>query len=429
MKTLRRIGILVIVTLAFAFTACDDILEVFYPDFAENPDELNFGIGINVRIELPEEEAAASGVSGKQVEIPLIAGFVEDANSGEPLFPPKMKEPDWWWEDGKNILETRFEFRIKQEGEFRVPIWLEKHGNDYPEWDEPFITAAWERPDGAGEMFWTDIFDFWEGQEPMWIEGFAMIGFERVNYNFRMRSAEAGESSFVIEVVDPDKERAYKIITVDENQYFIQRTWRLFDWSLEGDGDPETDPLLAEDTRNYDGVGSEIFTIDYGPDGINLAGGDFWLEVELFYEDGGFSTQAFPVRIIYQTFDGASYDLHVNIEDTFADPLRLIEIESYPVLVRIFLNDGTFVEEVGVAGVSPNNEGLLTIDVLNLTYKESTPLDVSLEFAWIVLDVAGEGFGDGDFSLWIPLAVGSGEPDLMLNYHSRMMRPLFGDVE
>ena len=434
MKTLRRIGILVIVTLAFAFTACDDILEVFYPDFAENPDELNFGIGINVRIELPEEEAAASGVSGKQVEIPLIAGFVEDANSGEPLFPPKMKEPDWWWEDGKNILETRFEFRIKQEGEFRVPIWLEKHGNDYPEWDEPFLFAGWDRPDSEGGVFFDDIFDFREGEGPGWIEGFAMIGFEKINYNFSVKNGLSTENSFVIQASDIGA-RSYLIETLDPEQEFVERVFRVFDFSR-AEEDPPREPLLIGDDvgrATYpSGVGSDTFSIDFDDPIFGGEEENYWVEVELWYPDGGWAFHAFTVRVIYQEFAGALYDLKVNFHNTLDDPLRLIEGEPYTALVQIFrpgTGPGPYREFFDIP-VSPDQDGLFSVEIADLDYNPAEATDIEIDYVWIILNVINpDEYGPGDWSIFAPLGVASGETVLEFGYAGWMLKPLFGVVE
>jgi hypothetical protein len=430
MKTFRRIGIIAIVVFALAFTACDDILEAFYPPYIEGEGG-EFGIGVFVRVELPSNDAAMSSKSLaskelKDEDIPIIGGFVEDMNF-EQQGDRQFRKPEYFWDPliESWVLETRFEFYLKDPGKYQVIIWIEEIEDEWPNWgEEPVVFAHWF-PEGSD--FPEQTFAFPPEAEFGWQEGEAIISLERVNHNFKVASALPGYSSFVVDLGIAEKSRTYTVSTANPDQLFDVMEWRLFDWSL---GDTPEEAIVDENILDYFGSGGtneDDFTIDFGASGLDLAEGTYWLEVHLFYPNGS-AFQAFPIRVINQQFDLSAFDLKVFVEGAFEPPLGLDPDRSYGVLVRIHteFSGGAYVDLPALPPVMPAADGLLAISVPGLNYNQSNPGDPAINLAEIIIDVNGdEEFGDGDFSLVVPLALASGEIDLVYWYWVGMFRPVF----
>ena len=416
MKTLRRIGIIVIVALALAFTACDDILEVFYPDFASD-EGVDFGIGIWIQIEVPADQVTGD---------PLLAGRVETMWGEVIGGSERFVYPEWIWDDRGNLLLQGFiEFGITDPGEYRVPIWLETNNNEWPDFDEPVFFARWQSDPGNDPNFWDDIFRFGKEFDITWINGEAILGgFERLNYNFRVKNANHGGDAFVMQATDIGEQR-YLVETDDENLLYVDRTWRLINL-----GNEEREIVDENYTHYPEGVSSETFSIDYNlytTDEAETA--DYLLEIELFYMDGGWAFASVPVRIIFQEFEGAPFDLNVNVHESDWDPLRLIIGKNYGVFVQVRTQGGGAVSEFWAPDASPDESGVLSMQVAGLNYNPAESVDPDIDFVFLYIDVAGgDGIGPGDWFLRVPLGLASGETKVTYDYKGWMLMPLFNVV-
>jgi|SaaInl7_200m_RNA_FD_contig_21_3304912_length_1952_multi_19_in_0_out_0_1 hypothetical protein len=422
MKTLRRIGILVIVTLALAFTACDDILEVFYPEFASG-EGVDFGIGIWIQIDVPPE-----GVVGD----PQLAGRVE-TTWGEVIDgSEKVIYPEWIWDDQGNLrLQGFIEFGIMDPGEYRIPIWLELHDNSYPEFDEPVFFARWQ-PDPEDPDFWDDIFRFETGTEISWINGEAILGgLERINYNFKVVTGEISgvrKTSFVIQAEDPstvpDYVRAFDVMTVPDAPPFVERVWRLFDPSATDPGMP-----VAEQWTQYPGgINDEQFAIDFLLYTDPVTGtGEFWLEIELWYDDGGWAFRRFPIRVIDQALATPAYNAVVAIFGADWDPLRMEPDTGYPVIAKLYQGNGT-TTDISVPNVMIDEFGTAIVDVPISAYNPTEAYDGdTIDILGIVLDLQDPGvIGDGDWQIFVPLGLSATDAGTVeYGYESWMLLPVF----
>lgn len=423
MKTLRRIGIIVIVALALAFTACDDILEVIYPEFASD-EGVDFGIGVWIQIEVPADQVTGD---------PLLAGSVERIDpDGHAYVIEESYDfvyPEWIWGDQGNLrLQGFIEFGITDPGEYRVQIWLETNNNQWPDFDEPVFFARWQPYPETDPDFWDDIFRFENGDEMTWKNGEALFGgFERLNYNFKVKNNKDDEQAFVIQASNIGI-REYLVETADENRTYVDRTWRLINLARKEE-DPPRDVVVDEDYTHYPkGVGSESFSIDYSDADYDGAV-DYLLEIELFYMDGGWAFAQVPVRIISQEEDaGKAFDVTVKIHDAEWDPLRLIKGDSYDIFVQVITQGSGVQNGEWVPAQLDTTDGILSIEVEDLSYNPTGTGAPEIDFLFLYIDVTEDlTIAHGDWFLWIPLGLAYGETEVTYEYAGWKLMPVLSD--
>jgi hypothetical protein len=218
--------------------------------------------------------------------------------------------------------------------EFRVFVWLERYGNDYPEWDEPQTNAFWQPypddPNWKEDIFW------FPNDYGTWIEAAAFVGFgeEPVNYQFKARGP------FVLDIGDIATSKQYTLIPADPDLHFSEFSWDLYtagySW-VNGAGEW------------LDNAPEATFSVSYAA----LAPGDYWLEMGVGYVDGQYRWQRMPVRIIDEAGFGSFFDLTVNIWGTNFDPLRLMDGTPYDVRVRILDDPGGIERELNIVWLRP----------------------------------------------------------------------------
>jgi hypothetical protein len=127
MKKIRiALPLLVIITALFAFTGCDAILEVFYPEFATAK---GGNISIWAQFEMQPSEISSNNVYiyGQIIDTSTKSGGVVRELETEPvLYYVEEKSGSYW------IVEGNLDFLDIEDGNYEVLVWLEQTGDDEP---------------------------------------------------------------------------------------------------------------------------------------------------------------------------------------------------------------------------------------------------------------------------------------------------------
>ncbi len=127
MKTIRFALLLPFIIAAFfAFTGCDAILEVFYPEFATTR---GGNISIWAHFEMYPSEISSNNVYlyGQIIDTSTKSGGVVQETEAEPVFYYVEEKSGTYW-----VVEGNLDFSNVEDGDYEVLVWLEQNGDDQP---------------------------------------------------------------------------------------------------------------------------------------------------------------------------------------------------------------------------------------------------------------------------------------------------------
>jgi hypothetical protein len=411
MNRMKIFGILAVLLALLAFTGCDEILEAFYPEFAEGGDKSGtYQIGVWAEIIIPAGEPVPVGD-------PMIGAKVVDAWSGdpEPVAEAYISANLGFNDAGDTIFSTYIELFLADEGEYRVVVWGESDGNRQPDWDEAVTDAVWWHADANIEPdggFWDNIFAFWADDPELspWREGEAIIWLggdgAAPNYQFKVGGP------FVINQNEVDLTRTFYIDTADQNKEIADFSWDFYDDAygrLAGQWVPLTTP-----------ASSAQFTV-YDADIPRTAGaytrGWYWIEINMTYTDGTYRYKRYPMRVIAEATAGTAYSVTVNIWDTDWEPMYLAPGSAYDVRIMVYSaqagpESGT---PVTISTVVDNAtdygrlQASTSVAGLGLNYNATDfgdALSDGIDVIEITVDSTNDGsFGPGDYRRRFPIGL------------------------
>lgn len=412
MKITRLLSLIVIVVALVGLTGCDDILEAFYPEFGDQGGDGQFEIGIDVAIDFPEDGTFAD---------PMIGAYVEDINTNDPI-DVAFIWPFWNWDENGDVTLTGYiDFFGIPDGEYRVIVWLERTGEDggngYPDPGEPARDAEYETADG----YYDTIFRFPNAADRKRIEASAFLSIfegEPKNHDFKIFG-----DGFVLDVDDSVTTKQFSVEPWDPELSHYGVNWRIVG--------RDTYAWYAEQYIDDQASTWPYFDVNLS----TLPEGDYWLEVDVFYDDGWVEPERFPIRKIDEAGDGTDYDIDVAIYSVTSDPWYLDSNTTYQIMFDIFDGNGTNVRS-GDLYVAPNEFGDLIVTIPSHSYNRSGGLD-DIDWLQLVIDFPnGEGIegtqGPEDLYLVSPLALsldesGDTDPALFLWFDKYDLRPVFDD--
>jgi|SaaInl7_200m_RNA_FD_contig_31_2335371_length_1939_multi_23_in_0_out_0_2 hypothetical protein len=408
MKLKKILGLLIIVVALFGFTGCDDILEIWFEDElsghiggdggGEN------GIGVWVEIIIPP---------GEEVDDPQIAARVEelrDFNASEFEETYSFQNviwPNWdWTNEGELILSGYIELygipsgTQEEPAEYKVIVWMERTTgdnafNEFPDFDEPAIDAEYERADGSRDT----VFRF-PNAVGSWIEAEANLFFiggggEPMNHDFRAKGP------FIVDVFSTETIQQYEITPRDPG---LIDTYSSINWRIVGRDDFA---WYAEANVNSNAAEYPAFNVDLSnlTDGEgNFVERDYWIEFEVFYDDGWVEYKKLPLRVVQEASAGVYYDLYLSIWGVTYDPWYLDSSTQYRIWYDIFDADGA----TGYSGElfeTPNEYGDFELDFSGIPYNSSAGID-GIDRIRLIIDMNDDGLvGPEDLRIHTPLVL------------------------
>jgi hypothetical protein len=421
MKKKSIVTLIVVLLALFAFSGCDPILEAFYPEFTAGGTEGGGENGISVYIEI---ELPPDGL-GEESEPTIGAVLTKPVPAAEPGQPKPKPElvgeaqfvfPDWVWDDYSStwILTAIFDFYGIGAGDYQVLTWLDLDGDYKPNFDgsEPTAFSEWVEYENDTVIEKGNVFKFAVGDK-LWLEGLSLIPFISAGGVFDpVFYLSVGD--FTIDK-DAPKTEVYTVAQRDPNS--TRNIAQLAVW------------LYAEDwSADYyfysaDGInaGSTTFSINYNsmPDlsGAALPVGNYWLNVQVIYEDNSDFWRTYPVRVLDEYEGSNTIYLNVQIDWLDDDPFFLTADENYPVRAQIIKPDGTIAAtEVNNVYLSPSFGTLYVAastfsTALQIKYNPSNyNSGTGNDFVRITIDVdANSVYNQNDLVLNWPIGVNTTE--------------------
>jgi len=430
MKKIKLLGILAVLVVLFAFTACDQILEAFYPEFGDQGSRSGtYRIGIWAEILIPAGEQIPAGN-------PMIGAKAVSAwSSDQTPVADSYMSPNWTYNEfGDTVFSAYIELYINDDGDYRVTVWGETDGNQQPNYDEPQTDAVWwhDDPSLADGGFWDNIFSFYtgdtefgpsrEGEAKIWTGGNGAAP----NYQFNVMGP------LVMDEFQVGQNRVFNVNVEDPGKNISDFSWDLYDdlynW-LGGEWVPLNQPANSSAFTINDALIPRATPASYTK-------GWYWIEVNLTYEDGTYRYKRFPMRVISEA-PVQSYSVEFDIWDVDLDPMYLIPGTTYQVQFRILASDQTEIGTGFTAATVDNgaNYGLLMVDTasagLGLTYNQTDYTDggtpPGINWIEITIDSTGDSaFGPGDFKRIYPISLDATDLGTMvLSIGGWELRPIF----
>jgi hypothetical protein len=392
MKRKRIISILSIVLVLFAFAGCDEILEAFYPEFAEGESGA-YGISLYVQIVVPEADISPD--QQPTIVAKAVKAFAFDKTAVETA----ITVPNWEIDEfGNNIYYGYVDLYFEEEGDYEVMVWGEVDGNQILDFDEPQRLATWWRddPDHPDGGFEDTVFSLWEDFETFIYSEVIIDYFGTgpvLNLNYFVRGP------FIVNVNNLGP-KTFEVETQDPNQKFDELKWELLD-------------LLYTPVKNgslYPSQDTTYLTFDIDFTSIPL--GKYWLKTRVNYPNADPVPKFSYVRVINEAGSGTPYTASLQISNAYDWPLFLADNKEYRVIARVNDPYGGYSESIHY--VEPV-AGLFVLDVTGLSYNPTGYMDADpIDNLEIIIDFGEDGETPGDAILIAPLGLDSSDGGVAL---------------
>ncbi|GEM_PF-4463162 len=409
------IGLVLVFSALLVLSGCDAILEAMFPEFG---DKQTGGNEVWIEVDIDPQLADWSGE---------VWGKIESANlgPGDPdYYMYTLSAPiDYQYDpQGNPVPKAYLDFwgvpgSQDRPRQYKVVVWIDQNGNQWPDWDEPQAPATWNNFDenDPNNTWMDDTFYFPNEHDWNTIGGYAYLGAKAMNLNFNIKGG-----FFAIEAGTPGQISTYWFQTEDPDRRVSHVYYEIDDmtggyWSAQ---DINVDPPSS----------SFSMDVDYS----NLPAGDYWLYVNVDFEDGSFSGRRYLVRSGTEAVEGIYYDLTIDVNQLTTGPTgipantdKLFWVEIWPNDLSGWVSQDSqtmFVDDTGYVTITGLNGNWPSLQSL---YYHSY-LGSGQDWVRIVIDMNDTGSIDpGDMEAWMPISLMSGDTESVIGIDSWDFYPIF----